>query len=236
MSEVVGMRWIPLSVLIVVVLSVGVVAVTIAEEEPLRDEAPAEKKAPVADEARVRALIEKLGSAEFGAREKAFEELARIGKAAEPLLREALESEDLQVRKSAEKLLEKLASEEKAPRAEERLAPDRWPERSAEEWLRRMRELGLPIEDEEFERHLEELRERMLRLQKELGAPEIELGPEGQLGERHTILRSDDETVDCRVDSTGKVTVKITKPGRGRKSEDGGLRGPGREGLREEAL
>jgi hypothetical protein len=178
----------------------------------LRDEAPAEKKAPVADEARVRALIEKLGSAEFGAREKAFEELARIGKAAEPLLREALESEDLQVRKSAEKLLEKLASEEKAPRAEERLAPDRWPERSAEEWLRRMREMGLPIEDEEFERHLEELRERLLRLQRELGAPEIELGPEGQLGERHTILRSDDETIDCRVDSTGKVTVRITKP------------------------
>src|SRR5262245_54326153 len=75
---------------------------------------------------KIQDLVGQLGAEEFAAREKATEELRKIGKAAEPALRKAAASEDPEVRSRVKGLLEDLAQAEK-PKAEEK--PRRGPER-----------------------------------------------------------------------------------------------------------
>lgn len=77
--------------------------------------------------ARIEALVRQLGAEEYAVREKATEELRRIGKPAEEALRKAAESDDAEVQSRARSLLrelEKPAAPEK-PRAgaEPRRAP-----------------------------------------------------------------------------------------------------------------
>jgi hypothetical protein len=64
--------------------------------------------------AKIRDLVRQLGAEEYAAREKASEELRKIGRPAEEALRKAAESEDPEVRSRAKSLLEEL-SKPKAP-------------------------------------------------------------------------------------------------------------------------
>jgi len=57
---------------------------------------------------RIRQLLDKLGSEKFAEREKAMKELEAIGPAALPTLRPALKSEDTEVRRRVETLVQKL--------------------------------------------------------------------------------------------------------------------------------
>src|SRR5262249_8812057 len=65
---------------------------------------------PETDRANLRALVRQLGDDEFEARKKAFAELQAAGKAAEEVLREALQDEDPEIATSAGLLLEKITS------------------------------------------------------------------------------------------------------------------------------
>lgn len=72
------------------------------------------------DEGRIEELVQKLGAEEFAVREEASKELRKIGKAAAPALRKALESGDPEVRTRAKRLLEGIEQpppEERAPKA-----------------------------------------------------------------------------------------------------------------------
>src|SRR5713226_4730098 len=70
------------------------------------------KPAPEADAKRIAKLIADLDSGEFDVRESATKELAKIGAAAEPLLKKALESKPSE---EARMRLESLLPEGKAP-------------------------------------------------------------------------------------------------------------------------
>jgi hypothetical protein len=77
------------------------------------------------DAPRIEDLIKQLGSEEFAAREKASEELRKIGKPAEEALKKAAGSEDPEVRARAKSILEDLEKPEKpkAPAARPPAAP-----------------------------------------------------------------------------------------------------------------
>jgi hypothetical protein len=75
---------------------------------------------------KIQELVGQLGAEEFAVREKATEELRKIGKPAEEALRKAAESDDPEVRSRAKGLLEDLAQAEK-PKTEEK--PRRGPDR-----------------------------------------------------------------------------------------------------------
>jgi hypothetical protein len=64
---------------------------------------------------RIDELVRKLGAEDFAEREKAGEELRRLGKPAEEALRKAAESEDPEVRRRARGLLDELAGKPPAP-------------------------------------------------------------------------------------------------------------------------
>ena len=57
--------------------------------------------------------VKKLGAEAYVEREKATEELRKLGKTAAPALKKALESEDAEVRRRAQSLLDELAAKEK---------------------------------------------------------------------------------------------------------------------------
>jgi hypothetical protein len=65
---------------------------------------------PETDRTKLRALVRQLGDDEFEVRKKAFAELQAAGKAAEEVLREALQDEDPEIATSAVLLLEKITS------------------------------------------------------------------------------------------------------------------------------
>jgi RNA polymerase sigma factor (sigma-70 family) len=74
---------------------------------------------PPPDTDQVARLIKKLGSDKFAEREKASQELARLGEAAEPLLRKALEAEpSAEARRRLNEALEKLSPEGERLRTE----------------------------------------------------------------------------------------------------------------------
>ncbi len=81
------------------------------------------------DAAKIEDLVRQLGSEEYAVREKASEELRKIGKPAEEALRKAAESEDPEVRTRAKSILDDLAKPEKkaqgteTPRRAPRPAP-----------------------------------------------------------------------------------------------------------------
>ena len=73
--------------------------------------APTGQAADKVDPARIAQLIEQMGSAEFEEREKSTVELSRIGLPALPALREALKSNDPEVRRRAADLVGKMERE-----------------------------------------------------------------------------------------------------------------------------
>lgn len=62
------------------------------------------------------AWVKRLGDEAYAEREKATEELRKLGRAAEPALRKALESPDAEVRRRAQGLLDELAKPRRGPR------------------------------------------------------------------------------------------------------------------------
>lgn len=78
----------------------------------LAQDAPEKQPAQGAEglKAKVDALVKQLGSNEFDKRESATERLKKIGKPAIPALKEALKSDDAEVRSRAESLLKELES------------------------------------------------------------------------------------------------------------------------------
>jgi len=89
-------------------------------------------------------LVAQLGADEFAVREKATEELRKIGKPAEEALKKAAESEDPEVRSRAKGLLEDLAQAQK-PKTEEK--PRRGPERPLPGFgLRGLRGFGTSVQ------------------------------------------------------------------------------------------
>ncbi len=207
----------------------GAAAVTWAEEEPLRQD-PADgtdpKVEPTPAAARIDVLVKDLGAEDYDARETAYRELARLGTAAKPALERAARSEDVQVRVSAKRLLRKLEARVE-PKAREELSPDRWRERWLEEWQRRLEEQGLPDPGhaEEWrkamERRLEIIRKNLEGLERELDRDVREglrRDPPGV--QRRVMLRTDEESIDCRVDADGKVKVEITREVDGKPSRE----------------
>ena len=71
------------------------------------DRSPSTRPAPVQD-GRTRELIEQLGAEEFQTREKASDELARLGPAALPALRDAQKHSDPEVRLRAEAIVRRI--------------------------------------------------------------------------------------------------------------------------------
>ena len=69
------------------------------------------------------AWVKQLGAEAYVDREKATDELRKLGKAAEPALKKALESQDAEVRRRAQSLLEELAAKEKPQPPEQRRGP-----------------------------------------------------------------------------------------------------------------
>jgi RNA polymerase sigma factor (sigma-70 family) len=67
------------------------------------------------DPARVAALIDDLGSPDFSTRDAASRALDRLGRVAEPALRQASQKGDLEVRQRAGKLLNRLAKQRRTP-------------------------------------------------------------------------------------------------------------------------
>lgn len=67
------------------------------------------------------AWVKRLGAEAYADREKATEELRKLGRSAEPALKKALGSQDAEVRRRAQSLLDELAPKEK--QAEERRRP-----------------------------------------------------------------------------------------------------------------
>jgi len=212
-------HWMAAFLAVAVALTLGVAAVTRAEEEPLKqdpaDEAkPKEEPSPAA--ARIEALVKELGSEDYDTREAAYQELMRIGAAAKPALEKAARSPDVQTRVSAKRLLEKLR-----PRAGGRreLAPDRGREEWLEDSHRRLEEEAIPVPDGDpeawrkaMEKRLEALRRNLDGLQRELERDVregVRRAPPGV--QRRVMVRSDEETIDCRVDASGKVKVEITR-------------------------
>lgn len=79
-----------------------------------------EKKSAGRDEAKISALIEKLGAENYEEREEAFEHLKKLGEKARPYLKKELESDDLEVRWRASKLLSLLDKRrDKVPKGDE---------------------------------------------------------------------------------------------------------------------
>jgi hypothetical protein len=97
------------------IAALALLAVGASAQDPQAEEDPAKK---IAD------LVRQLGHDEYAAREKASQELRKIGKPAEEALRKATSSEDPEVRARARALLDDLAQAEK-PKAE---APRRAPQ------------------------------------------------------------------------------------------------------------
>lgn len=202
------------------------------EEQPLRREAES-----TIDQGRLRELVADLGAEEYDRREAAFRELARLGEAARAALEEAAASEDVQVRVSAERLLRRLGKPEAGTERERRLSPDRGHERTAEEWLRDLEERGLRGMDwVKWRRLMDERLERMRReveeMQREMERDARDAPAPGGM-ERHVVLRSNDESIDCRVDRQGKVTVTIERPGEDGQPESTTYEAEGADALRE---
>src|SRR5437868_1972554 len=78
--------------------------------------------ADAADAARVKKLVEQLGSAEFQEREKAVEELDAVGEPALEALRKAAASDDAEIKTRAAKLVTKI---ERRVESARELAPTR---------------------------------------------------------------------------------------------------------------
>jgi hypothetical protein len=91
------------AVLVAIMLVLGTGA-ALAQEKV--EEEPAEKKADVGS--KVEKLVKQLGAEDFKEREAATEELEKIGEPAVPALKEALKSEDAEVRSRAELILKEI--------------------------------------------------------------------------------------------------------------------------------
>ena len=97
-------------------------------------------------EKRIQQLIQKLGDESFVVREKATEELRKIGKPAIPYLKKALKSKDPEVQWRARLLLEQIQGLEKSKTTPKKKEPRRSPfslRHFSKEWEQILRELGI---------------------------------------------------------------------------------------------
>jgi PDZ domain-containing protein len=200
------------ALLAVVLLSITVVAWA-------EGDAPAaeKKKNAASTQARIATLVKDLGSEEYDRRATAFTELEKLGKAAIPALTKARVSADLQVRISAERLLRRIRHPWPDP-AERKLSPEFEPHRELDEVWRRLAEQGSPYSlSEEMlgrmrsvnARRIDEVRRRLEELEKDL-EQDLRSGSH-TASERHIVVSTDEESIDCRVDAEGKVRVAITR-------------------------
>jgi HEAT repeat protein len=99
------------------------------------EETPAEAPTPES----IQALVRQLGARYLDERQKAQEALARVGTAAEPALRKALDDEDVRVRRGACELLGRLKSAAAVPRLIDLLQdPDTYVQEASQEALVRI--------------------------------------------------------------------------------------------------
>ncbi|MGE0707961.1 MAG: hypothetical protein AB7N76_14695 [Planctomycetota bacterium] len=125
----------------------------------LAQDGPAPKKSQEALEARIARLVDDLGADQYAAREKAYQELIKIGAPALPALRKAKDAKDPEVRAAAAEAIaaiEKAGGREPQPQPQPGQparprggAPE--PERQAEPQIP-----GMPESDEEFFKELEQ--------------------------------------------------------------------------------
>ncbi len=184
-----------------------------------------------AEKVRVAATIKRLGSDDFATRDKAFNELAKLGEAIRPALEAALKSDDLQVRVSAERLLAKLTDKGSTTKGS---APERGPDevarrRALEALMERLAEMGGgPASPEDLEKLRRALSERTRDMDARMRAIEAEVaraigdprvGAGGGRSTGRVVVRTNDETTMYEQLADGRVRIEITKPGAGEKPE-----------------
>ena len=201
--------------------AVALVPALRAEDGPAPAPA-AEKPAPAkASAEEIARHVRDLGSTEFEVRDRAYDALRKLGADAEPALREALKSDDLQIKISAERLLAERRAPAKADRSLE--TDDGWPRSRAEELLRRLAESGrvdLPPEALEAIRRAAELQrldlhERFAKIRAEADRAlgEIRLHAEPGPSTGRAVVRTNDETLSYEKSADGKIRVSIAKDG-----------------------
>ena len=201
--------------------AVALVPALRAEDGPAPAPA-AEKPAPAkASAEEIARHVRDLGSTEFEVRDRAYDALRKLGADAEPALREALKSDDLQIKISAERLLAERRAPAKADRSLE--TDDGWPRSRAEELLRRLAESGrvdLPPEALEAIRRAAELQrldlhERFAKIRAEADRAlgEIRLHAEPGPSTGRAVVRTNDETLSYEKAADGKIRVSIAKDG-----------------------
>jgi hypothetical protein len=155
----------------------------------------------------VKALIQKLGSADFAERKKAEEDILSLGEKALPALQAAAKGhEDAHVRYEAERLMHRLALMSE-PQAEKELAekPARDPfaetERQMNELLKQLEERGM-MDWEAFERWRENMRRQFGQKSRGLVG-----------GVKSGISDNGRERIEYEQSQDGSLKIKITREG-----------------------
>ncbi len=156
----------------------------------------------------VKALIQKLGSADFAERKNAEEEILKLGEQALPALKEAATgNSDAHVRYAAERLLHRLALA-KGPKQELELKerPERDPiaesERQMNELLKQLEEQGM-MDWEAFERWREHMRGQFGQRSPRIGGGVIS-----------GISDNGRERIEYEQAQDGSLKIKITREGK----------------------
>jgi hypothetical protein len=150
------------------------------------------------DGSRIEKLIEQLGDDSFGVRQKASAELAALGNVAVPLLRQALNSDDIEVVRRAEKCLQliKAGSGTTVPLAAARLLRQRKPPGAVAVLL-----AFLPAADNELVS--EEVRTSLVALAVRDGKPDQPLVD--ALTDKHPVRRAAAAEALCRAGIKGQI-------------------------------
>lgn len=141
-----------------------------AQEAPGKEQ-PVKPREKTGLDAKIEKLVKQLGSDEYKEREAATEELKKIGEKALPALKEALKSEDLEVRLRAETVIKALAKKRTAGKDGRPGTADPTDAPSTSPRLGKELEEVLKDLPEEMRKQVEKMLEQMEELEKGLELP-----------------------------------------------------------------